>query len=315
VTVKLIDASGEIMSNFASGHFHVYGRSDELAIVSSGSRGDMWHDDATILLKQFRLHYLNSYAALPSSTHIAESNVKDANFCQIKGRGEALASAFSTARSDLVEPINNLAWKEFEGQETYRGNGVVTSGTKEARTRKVDDTDFEESDSNRRVRGRIFSREAIKYIQERHRHVDSVLTKHPAKMEIWKAIHENIVEKGSQYAVKRVDAKVEVYAEHKGDNKPLNVLQRRRGIHQTSLTLGRVLYSKMKKDDYIDDVRKELAYRNLPITGGWRDHLLKRLKESEGDDKSFKPRCPDLADLFDRVVAADLRAAGGGEEE
>jgi hypothetical protein len=34
--VKLIDASGEIMSNFASGHFQVYGPSDECRSFTHG---------------------------------------------------------------------------------------------------------------------------------------------------------------------------------------------------------------------------------------------------------------------------------------
>jgi hypothetical protein len=53
---------------------------------------DMWNDDAPLVLGQIKQHYLVEYAALPSNTHRAESNVKDANFCQVKGRAENLSS-------------------------------------------------------------------------------------------------------------------------------------------------------------------------------------------------------------------------------
>ena len=47
---------------------------------------DMWDDDAPLVLGRLKQNYLVDYAALPSNTHLAESNVKDANLCQIKGR-------------------------------------------------------------------------------------------------------------------------------------------------------------------------------------------------------------------------------------
>jgi hypothetical protein len=56
----------------------------------------MWDNDAPLVLGRLKQNYLVDYAALPSNTHLAESNVKDANWCQIKGRAENLPSTFST---------------------------------------------------------------------------------------------------------------------------------------------------------------------------------------------------------------------------
>jgi hypothetical protein len=56
----------------------------------------MWEDDAPLVLGWLKQNYLVDYAALPSNTHLAESNVKDANLCQIKGRAENLSPTFST---------------------------------------------------------------------------------------------------------------------------------------------------------------------------------------------------------------------------
>jgi hypothetical protein len=278
----------------------------QLVARSSGSRGNMWDEHASILLKQFRKHYLDAYAALPSSTHIAESNVKDANYCQIKGRGEALASAYSTARSDLVEPINRMAKKAFQMKDSYKANGAVMTGPDGTRKRRgADETDFDSTET-KRVRGRIFSKEAIRFVVGKHKSIERVFDENPAKKEVWRAINECITKKENQFAAKRIDAKVQGFELHKNNNKPPNMLQRRTGIHKTPLVLGRIAYSKLKKGRDMEDIKKELECRQLPSDGGWLKQLLVRLKASEGDTKSFKPRHPDLLGLFDKIVAADL---------
>jgi hypothetical protein len=55
---------------------------------------DMWDDDTPLVLGRLKQNYLVDYAALPSNTHLAESNIKDANLCQIKGRAENLPLTF-----------------------------------------------------------------------------------------------------------------------------------------------------------------------------------------------------------------------------
>ena len=212
-----------LLSNHVATNIGIIQQLANAADYSIGSKGDIWCDECSILSKQFRYLYQQSYATLPSSTHIAESNVKDANYCQIKGRGEALASAFSTARSDLVEPINRLAKFEFGKKEKYMGNGRVSGGIKEARTRKIDNTNFEEATADSRIqamRGCIKTREAIKYISSRHHSIQQSLRETPAKLAIWNSIHKNVAEKENQFATHRVAIKVDEYEKHKHNNKP-----------------------------------------------------------------------------------------------
>lgn len=279
-------------------------------IYSIGSRGDIWCDECSILHKEFRSHFLQSYAALPSSTHIAESNVKDANYCQIKGRADALASAYSTARSDLVEPINRLAKLEFDKKDKYAGNGSVSGGTKETRMRKAENTNYMEASVDSRVlsvRGRIKTSEAVRYIRSRHRSIQLSFDETPAKLAAWKRIHEHVADKENQFAEQRVAVKLEEYEKNKHNNKPKNRLQNRTGIFQTPLVLGRIRYSKLKKDRDLGDIKKELECRGLDTSGAWKNGLIPRLKTDEGDQKSFKPRHPDLVDtMFDKIVSADL---------
>ena len=190
------------------------------------------------------------------------------------------------------------------------GNGRVSGGIKEARTRKIDNTNFEEATADSRIqamRGCIKTQEAIKYISSRHHSIQQSLRETPAKLAIWNSIHKNVAEKENQFATHRVAIKVEEYEKHKHNNKPKNRLQNRKGIHQTPLVLGRIRYSKLKKDRDIDNIRKELESRGLPTNGGWKNDLIPLLKSHEGDQKSFKPQHPDLVDtLFDKIVSADL---------
>jgi hypothetical protein len=75
---------------------------------------DRWDDVTPLVLGWLKQHYLVDHAALPSNTHCAESNVKDANFCQVKGRAENLPSTFLTARSGIVETLNENAIATFK---------------------------------------------------------------------------------------------------------------------------------------------------------------------------------------------------------
>ena len=101
--------------------------------------------------------------------------------------------------------------------------------------------------------------------------------------------------------------KLDEYEKNKHNNKPKNRLQNRTGIFQTPLVLGRIRYSKLKKDRDLGDIKKELECRGLDTSGAWKNSLIPRLKTDEGDQKSFKPRHPDLVDtMFNKIVSADL---------
>ena len=49
---------------------------------------DMWdvtNRNVPMPIRQFKELFLETYAALPSNTQLAESTIKDGNFCQISG--------------------------------------------------------------------------------------------------------------------------------------------------------------------------------------------------------------------------------------
>jgi hypothetical protein len=83
------------------------------------------------------------YAALPSNTHLAESNVKDANLCQIKGPAENLSSTFPTTRSRIVGSLNESTNAAFKAKgKIIKGTRTVTGGTYGNRKYKKDGSDY-----------------------------------------------------------------------------------------------------------------------------------------------------------------------------
>jgi hypothetical protein len=147
----------------------------------------------------------------------------------------------------------------------------------------------------------------VQWDKSRHHSIQQSIRETPAKLDVWKSIHNKIAEKDNQFAEQRVAVKLGEYEKYKNNNKPKNRLQNRMGIFQTPLVLGRIRYSKLKKDRDVGDIRKELECRGLDSTGGWKNDLIPRLKAHEGDQKSFKPQHPDLVDtMFDKIVSAEL---------
>jgi hypothetical protein len=108
---------------------HVFPQRFPIQHFTNSARG-MWDDDAPLVLGWLKQNYLVDYAALPLNTHLAESNVKDANLRQIKGRTENLSSTFSTTRSGIVGSLNESTNAAFKAEgKIIKGTRTVTGGT------------------------------------------------------------------------------------------------------------------------------------------------------------------------------------------
>jgi hypothetical protein len=158
----------------------------------------MWDDDAPLVLWRLKEYYLKSYAALPSNTHLVESNLKDANLCQIKGLGENLSSAFSTTRSGRVGALNDNYIAAFRNQGIIKGNNTVTSGKYGTRKYRKDGSEYIEKDSKMRVNGSLRSQEAIKLVIKKHKQIAAKLTL-PANKAKWLQLREGISKKMNQF--------------------------------------------------------------------------------------------------------------------
>jgi hypothetical protein len=261
--------------------------------------GDMWENGTQLLvLTRLKQHYLENYAALPSNTHLAESNVKDANFCQIKGRGENLSSTFSTARSGVVAELNECSIAAFRNQATIRGNQNITGGNYGERKRKKDGSDYIEKTSKMRVDGNLRSQAAIKLIVRKQRRMERKLSI-PANKAKWDQLRTSISKTINQFEAQRVMVKMEAMDKTWDENhRAPNALQRRVGrVEFMPLVEGLCLYSFLLKDRDTEEIKKELRFRGLSDAGGWESHLLKALKQDEAhkgssNKESFLPLCP-----------------------
>ena len=262
------------------------------AINNIESGCDMWSNVPSTILVSFCNHYMNNYAALPSNSHLAESSVKDANFCSIIGRSEKTSSMFATARSGLVETLNVRA-NESRSSRIQKGNPFVSGGAMGTRKRKSDGAEFVEKDYRYRTSGSTRSTIAREIICKRHTDIEQSLN-NPVNEITWKRIHSSIGHNVKQYRTSRVVTKIEAYERNTNKEKPPNVLQRRTGIEVSPLVLGRIKYTSLKKDRDIHKVKQEMAYRGLSTDGGWMKDLLPRLKLHENNNDTFKTQSPDV---------------------
>lgn len=97
----------------------IWGHQNEIHFMSEefsiGHHVDMWANDSIPnSICQFREWYIDSYAALPSNTQLAESTIKDSNYCQIPGHSDSLSSNMATARAGAVQFINSRVNKLAE---------------------------------------------------------------------------------------------------------------------------------------------------------------------------------------------------------
>jgi hypothetical protein len=178
-----------------------------------------------------------------------------------------------------------------------KGNHTVTGGKYGERKRKHDGTSYVEPTTKDRVSGLTRVQEAIKLVNHRHLEVEQVARNVPEKKEMWDGLKQKIAKKENQFGHARVKVKVENFQNHYSKNKLPNKLQRERGIGRTALVLGKTPFGKLRKDCDMEAIKTELRYRGLSTEGGWRDDLLKRLKDNEGDATHFIARSPDVSFL------------------
>jgi hypothetical protein len=143
-----------------------------------------------------------------------------------------------------------------------------------------------------RVTGKIRSEEAIQLIVSRSNTLDGLPDE---KKKQWKTLCDDLNDAEQQFAKKRVEVKFQGCCDTYNKNKAPNKLQRQAGeADLMPIVEDRIPYGLLLKDRDMEQILLELAYRGLSTDGGgWRDHLLKQLKEHKGNKKDFLPQSPD----------------------
>lgn len=102
-----------------------------------------------------------------------------------------------------------------------------------------------------------------------------------AKVE-WERLCKEVSETDHQYSVKRVKIKTDDFIAKYDKTRAPNVIQRRHGVTVTPFMQKKMPFGKMNRDRDWDNIKKELAHRNLSIEGGWTQ-CKERLMENEGE--------------------------------
>jgi hypothetical protein len=258
----------------------------DLSLVADG--GDMWAtQDCPIRLKRMQEHYKNCFSALATNSHLAERDVKGANFCSLINRPEYLASAYGTARAGLVAPINRNARLIQNTQEKRNGNRYVQAGKVGERKRKNGDEYIENKNAHqvRNILGEVHAQEAIKFVAKRHKMISDACKSDTERNE-WERLRNQVTDKKNQYSEARVKLKTDDFKTKFNRPRAPNKIQRRRGVEVTPYMLGKVPYGKLLKSRDWDNLKVELIHRNLSTEGTWTA-CKTRLIQHEGDNKNF----------------------------
>jgi hypothetical protein len=119
----------------------------------------------------------------------------------------------------------------------------------------------------------------------------------------WQRLNLELTNEENHFSKERVEVKVEKFREGmRNAPKPKNKLQRRTGIETTPMMLDRTRYSDLRSQRDTPLILIELQYRGLATDGRWKNDLMPRLKENEGDKRTFKPQSPEVS--FDHIILA-----------
>ena len=108
--------------------------------------------------------------------------------------------------------------------------------------------------------------------------------------------------KSEDFKERKDEATLELFHSKKNMPKAPNKRQQNRSVTHTAIALNQIEWSRLRMADHLDDLVKELLHRFpekeseinqlLQKKAHW-SKLKKMLQEHEGNDKVFKPRCPD----------------------
>jgi hypothetical protein len=129
--------------------------------------------------------------------------------------------------------------------------------------------------------GALHVEHAIKFVTHRSNIISQDCKELEAKVE-WERLCREVSETDHQYSVERVKIKTDDFIAKYDKTRAPNVIQRRHGVTVTPFMQKKMPFGKMNRDRDWDNIKKELAHRNLSIEGGWTQ-CKERLMENEGE--------------------------------
>ena len=236
---------------------------DHLPAIEMLAEGhQLWDQNAPLPppLLSIQNYYLLNMSALPTSTHMIERAVKRANNCNVHGRSEKMRSVYATANT-----------------ETVKNGTLIVKNKKE---------------QNVIVRSKKRGEHLIKYVVNEHERMEKLNVSKEARIETKNKIMSN----QNTFKKARTEATVKSFKENRNREIPSHRYEGRSGVDHTDLVSGRVPFCEMtKKNGHEQLMLDEIRARGIELTDEERRNytkLIKRLKDHEGNNTSFKPVLP-----------------------
>jgi hypothetical protein len=168
-----------------------------------------------------------------------------------------------------------------------KGNRYVKAGKVGQRKRKNGEDYIENENAHQvcNVMGEIHAEEAITFVANHHNMISNAC-KADADENEWTRLKNGLTIKNNQFMEKRVKIKTDDFKTKFNRTRAPNKIQRRRGVEVTPYMLGKVPFGQLKMIRDWENLKVELAHRNLSTEGNWTS-CKTRLSEHEGDKKHF----------------------------
>ena len=215
---------------------------------------------------------------MSTNTQLVERWVKDSNECTLSGKDEHFSSIIATCRSATIFDYKMDARTEAEGRE-LKGNQYVEKGMKGQRINRKTGQTEERTNSLIDIRGSSYAALVIRKTIAR-----SIALESCKDEDAMKKIYYALVSKTDQHRLKRNEITVENYSQvllSPTPAKPLNAIQRAKGVDTTSHMKGEIAYSTLRVV-HIPLVREEMTFRGLQYDDKMSiKALVKVLKEHD----------------------------------
>ena len=228
------------------------------AIIEIAEGKELWSEDSDCMRK-FRQYVKNNWLIVSTNTQLVERWVKDSNECTLSGKDEHFSSIIATCRSATIFDYKLDARTEAEGRE-LKGNQFVVKGIKGQRINRKTGRIEERTSSLIDIRGSSYAALVIRKTIAR-----SITLEECKDEDAMKIIYDALVSKTDQHRLKRNETTVENYSQvllSPTPAKPLNTIQRSKGVDTTSHMKGEIAYSSLCIV-HIPLVREEMTFRGV----------------------------------------------------
>ena len=230
--------------------------SNAIYFISNG--GDLWLESANQELMSFRTFYCETYLPLASNTQLVENFVKEASLVSETGLSEKMRSVLGILRSAVARPVVR-EFKDLAKVRELKGNQHAKKGIKGQR--QLISSEGQDADIRSIPTGAWRTVAFLKFIQKINKDCETEASEE--YKEKIKRIRNCLFQDNLQFKIARQTNRIEKYNKSQLKPKQKNKTQLEEGVDHTPRTLGRIMYSALRKNVHIPALKLELRYQNI----------------------------------------------------